>query len=71
ILLKKTGPLVAPSANPQGLTPALTIAQAKKYFGNHVDFYVNAGTLRSKSSTLVAIEKGNLIIKRFGAVKIK
>ena len=30
--LKQTGPLVAPSANPQGGKPAETIAEAKKYF---------------------------------------
>ncbi len=32
-LLKKTGPLVAPSANWEGRPPAKTIAGAKKYFG--------------------------------------
>jgi L-threonylcarbamoyladenylate synthase len=32
-LLKKTGPLVAPSANWEGRPPATTIAQAKRYFG--------------------------------------
>lgn len=37
--LKKTGPLVAPSANIEGRPPALTIGQAKKYFGNKIDFY--------------------------------
>ncbi len=29
-LLKKTGPLVAPSANPEGRTPAINIIEAKK-----------------------------------------
>ena len=32
-ILKKTGPLVAPSANPEGQKPAQTILEAKKYFG--------------------------------------
>ncbi|MCX6712488.1 MAG: L-threonylcarbamoyladenylate synthase, partial [Candidatus Vogelbacteria bacterium] len=32
-LIKKTGPIVAPSANPEGLAPASTIAEAKNYFG--------------------------------------
>jgi len=31
-ILKKTGPLVAPSANPESFKPAENITQAKKYF---------------------------------------
>jgi L-threonylcarbamoyladenylate synthase len=42
-LIDKTGPLVAPSANPEGLTPAMTIHQAENYFGDKVDFYVDSG----------------------------
>lgn len=42
-LLEKTGPLVAPSANPEGQPPAMTIDQAIDYFGDKVDFYVNGG----------------------------
>lgn len=42
-LLKKTGPLIAPSANPEGLPPAMTIAQAQQYFGESVDMYVDGG----------------------------
>lgn len=42
-LLQKTGPLIAPSANPQGLAPARTVKEAEKYFGDTVDFYVDGG----------------------------
>jgi len=70
-LLKKTGPLVAPSANWEGKLPAKTITEAKKYFGDRADFYVNAGRKVSKPSTLVAITNGQLIVLREGAVKIK
>lgn len=70
-LLKKTGPLVAPSANPEGLTPALTIRQAKKYFSNLVDFYFDIGKLESEPSTLIKIESGNVIVLRSGAVAIE
>ncbi|MDO8601557.1 MAG: L-threonylcarbamoyladenylate synthase [bacterium] len=69
-LLKKTGPLVAPSANPEGLKPATTISQAKKYFHNHVDFYVNGGKKVSKPSTLISIEKEKVVVLRQGAVRI-
>ena len=69
-LIQKTGPLLAPSANPEGLTPALTIAEAKKYFGNEVDFYVNVGKLNKKPSTLVRIKNGEVEILRQGSVRI-
>ena len=54
-LLKKVGPLVAPSANPQGDKPAHTIAEAKKYFGNNVDFYVAGGRKIGKPSKVVSL----------------
>lgn len=42
-LLALTGPLIAPSANPEGLPPARTIAEAKAYFGADVDVYIDDG----------------------------
>lgn len=42
-LLLATGPLIAPSANLQGEPPAVDIAMATGYFGEHVDIYVNEG----------------------------
>ena len=68
-LLQETGPLIAPSANFEGEPPALTIRAAKKYFGENVDFYADAGRLASKPSTLIKVEKGNVIVLREGAVK--
>lgn len=41
--LTATGPLVAPSANPQGLPPARTVEEAYAYFGEAVDMYIDAG----------------------------
>jgi len=69
-LLKKTGPLVAPTANPEGLKPAKTVREAKRYFGNKIDFYVNQGKLNSLSSILVAVKNGQVVVKRRGAVKL-
>ncbi len=43
-LIKQTGPLVAPSANPAGRPPATTIKEAKAYFGDQVDFYYPSET---------------------------
>ena len=69
-LLKETGPLVAPSANTQGEPPAKTISEAKDYFGNNVDFYLDSGVVDSEPSTVVSIENGKLKIIRAGAVKL-
>ena len=46
-LLKKTGPLIAPSANPEGLPPAINVNQARDYFGDAVDAYVDGGEVKS------------------------
>jgi L-threonylcarbamoyladenylate synthase len=56
--LKKTGPLVAPSANPEGKPPAKVIAQARRYFGDTIDFYIDGGILKRNPSTLLQM-KGN------------
>jgi L-threonylcarbamoyladenylate synthase len=42
-LLKQTGPIIAPSANPEGKPPARSIGEAQAYFGDNVDFYVDGG----------------------------
>jgi len=68
-LIKKTGPLVAPSANWEGFAPASMIKQAQKYFANKADFYLDEGRLKSKPSTLIEIKKGKIKVKREGAVK--
>lgn len=54
-LLKKTGPLVAPSANPQGLKPAETIREAKAYFGKLIDLYIAGGRKVGTPSTILKL----------------
>ncbi|MFA6919307.1 MAG: tRNA pseudouridine(55) synthase TruB [Patescibacteria group bacterium] len=69
-ILKQTGPLISTSANPEGEVPAKTIAEAKKYFGHEVDFYVS-GKSNSEPSTLAQLQSnGELVVLRQGAVKI-
>jgi L-threonylcarbamoyladenylate synthase len=63
-LLKKVGPLVAPSANLAGMPHAKTIREAKKYFGESVDFYFDAGKIDKKPSTLIDIRKKEIKILR-------
>lgn len=69
-LLKETGPLVAPSANPQGKPPAQTIEEAKKYFGDNLDFYSGKGKLTGSASTLIQIKNDEIKILRQGTFTI-
>lgn len=68
--LKKSGPLIAPSANPEGEEPAVSVDEAQQYFGENVDFYEDAGTLNSEPSTLIRLTKKGYDILRQGAVKL-
>jgi L-threonylcarbamoyladenylate synthase len=71
VLLRRTGPLVAPSANYEGMPPARTIREAKKYFGDRVDFYVDAGRFVAKPSTLVTLSHEKFVILRQGEAKLQ
>jgi L-threonylcarbamoyladenylate synthase len=70
-LIKETGPLVAPSANPEGLAPANDIDEARIYFDEKIDFYVDGGKIESEPSTLIKIDGDKIEILREGAVKIE
>lgn len=78
-IIKKTGPLVAPSANPEGLAPATTITEAKNYFddpansgASKVDFYLSAKRkLSGQPSTLISLKNGQINIIRYGKYKLR
>lgn len=64
-LLLKVGPLVAPSANPEGLSPAKDISEAKKYFNDSVDLYMDGGEIAGKASRVIKLHKdGTMTILR-------
>ena len=46
-LVRQTGPLIAPSANPEGQAPAMSLKEAQDYFGDQVDFYIDGGVVES------------------------
>ncbi len=70
-LLDQTGPLLTSSANMPGKNPANNIAEAKKYFGDSVDFYVDGGDFNDrKPSTLIKMIDDSIEVLRVGAVKI-
>ncbi len=70
-LLEYTGPLLTSSANQPGLEPAHTVAEAKGYFGNGVDYYFDGGDLSErKPSTVLRIVDDAVEVVRQGAVTI-
>ena len=70
-LMKKTGPLLTTSANLPGEPPANTIADARAYFADTVDFYVDGGDLAShQASTIIRIVDDAIEVLRHGQVII-
>jgi L-threonylcarbamoyladenylate synthase len=68
-LIRRVGPLVAPSANPEGLPPAKNIREARRYFGDKVDFYLSLPGGKSKTpSTLISLNGENIEVVRSGSV---
>jgi len=63
-LISKTGPLVAPSANPEGLEPVKNINSAKNYFGNKIDYYYDGGDILGKPSKIIDLTNGLKIIRQ-------
>jgi len=54
-LLRKTGPLIAPSANLEKFPQSESIEDAKKYFGDVVDSYLDGGVVVGKASKLIRL----------------
>ena len=60
-LLKQTGPLIAPSANIEGALPAKNILEAREYFGDSVDLYMDGGELIGKPSKVIKMDVHGLV----------
>ncbi|MCC7004677.1 threonylcarbamoyl-AMP synthase [Candidatus Nomurabacteria bacterium] len=69
-IIKKVGPIVAPSANPEGKAPARNIKEARKYFEKKVDFFIGNKNIESLASTIVKLDGEKFKILRDGGVKI-
>jgi L-threonylcarbamoyladenylate synthase len=62
-------PLTATSANPAGMNPARTLAEARGYFGDRLQVFMDGGTLGSKSgSTVVEIAGEQARLLREGEI---
>ena len=63
--LHESGPLIAPSANLEGQPPAVTVAAARAYFGDAVDFYIDGGVIEGRASTIIRVsEDGEVEVLR-------
>jgi L-threonylcarbamoyladenylate synthase len=64
------GPIIAPSANPEGKTPAQSIDDIKKYFGDRVDVYVDPKDVpyTGQPSTIIKIKDHTINLIRAGVV---
>jgi len=62
-VIQAVGPVVAPSANPEGFPPARTIEEAKAYFGDEVDIYIDGGEVpeTTLASRIVRVEKNGSV----------
>lgn len=71
-LLYRTGPLMTTSANTLKSPTSRTSGEAIAYFGEDVDFYVDAGDLGERSpSTIIGFDtSGQVVVYRQGAVEI-
>ncbi|MDQ7055736.1 MAG: Sua5/YciO/YrdC/YwlC family protein, partial [Persephonella sp.] len=50
-------PLIAPSANPEGKSPAKNIDEAIAYFGNSVDLYIDGGEMKNSIPSTISQDK--------------
>lgn len=63
-LVDKTGPLIAPSANPEDLEPASSIEIVRDYFGNEIDVFEDGGEPNNNPSTLIDLSNDKAVILR-------
>ncbi len=69
--LERTGPLMTTSANHPGEPTARNYQEAHGYFGDSIDFYVDAGDLGDRPpSTVIRVVDDAIEVLREGAVKI-
>ena len=70
-ILEKTGALVTSSANEPGEPTANNVAEARNYFDDKVDFYVDGGErVGSAPSTIVRVTDSGYEVLRQGAVRV-
>jgi L-threonylcarbamoyladenylate synthase len=63
-VVQAVGQVIAPSANPEGLPPARTIEQAKAYFGDSVNLYIDGGEVPEdvQASRIIEVKPDGSIV---------
>lgn len=70
-LLEKVGPLLTTSANHPGELTARNIEEARGFFGESVDFYVDNGEVSERPpSTIIRVIDDEIEVVRKGAVRV-
>lgn len=63
-------PLTATSANPTGKEPARTVQEARSYFSDRLEFFLDGGRLEGREgSTVAGVARDQLKIIREGAIR--
>lgn len=71
-LLAATGPMAVTSANTTGNPPAISIDEARGYFADRVDAYVDGGQSRvGTSSSIIDLAHGQARALRVGALSLE
>lgn len=70
-LVRELGrPLTATSANPTGKEPARTVQEARSYFSDRLEFFLDGGRLEGREgSTVAGVARDQLKIIREGAIR--
>lgn len=66
LLDKLKKPILAPSCNKEGESPAKSIEEAISYFKDEIPLYIDGGFIESPPSTIVEIEQNTIKIVREG-----
>jgi L-threonylcarbamoyladenylate synthase len=61
-------PVTAPSANPPGGVPPRVVDEARVYFGERVEVYVDGGRLPGGASTVAAVDGRRVRVLREGPI---
>jgi L-threonylcarbamoyladenylate synthase len=61
-------PVTAPSANPPGMVPPRSLDEARSYFADRVDVYLDGGVLPGGASTVAAVDGSDVRVLRAGPI---
>jgi L-threonylcarbamoyladenylate synthase len=61
-------PLTAPSANPAGLPPPRSVREARGYFADRIDAYLDGGALPGEPASTVVDVRGAIVTLRAGVI---